>query len=709
MKNLLFIVLLLFIMISCDSQRSNDRREARDYLKTETGEEKNARMQWWRDAGFGMFIHWGLYAVPAGQYGEETNHAEWIQETANIPVKEYEKYAELFNPLKYNASEWVRMAKDAGMKYIVITSKHHDGFCLWDSKVSGYDVADRTPYKKDLLRDLADACEKEGIILCFYHSIMDWNHPYAQGANYPDYNYGKGPNPEFHKYVDEYMIPQLEELLSNYGKLGVLWFDGEWINEWTEDQGKELYNHLRNIQPDLIINNRVGKGRQGMEGMNAYEDAAGDFGTPEQGILEGTSDMDWESCMTMNNHWGYNKFDSNFKSSKVLIHNLIDIAAKGGNYLLNVGPTADGLFPQESIDRLEEIGKWMKINGEVIHNSRGTKHYREGKSIYYINNDDNKYLYAVFTEWPGNSLHLKYADPEDNSEITLLGYDNALTWEDRHLEGVRVILPDEWQSEQNRPCEHAWVIKMAGKQAKVADAPVFYIDGEEVKSKALFSDTAIVELKSSTPGSKILYTFDGTCPGKGSIVYDQPVKVNSSAIIKAISVKEGYVDSQVSKINILQSSTYKGIEYDSPYSTKYDALGDLSLGDGIFGEKENYHENWLGFEGVDFIVTFDLGYETAVSQVSVNFLQSIRSWIFFPEYLEVSSSLDGVYFSPLASLKIPKVQAADETEAHLFELTLPKTRAHYIRIYAKNIGVCPEWHTGAGGKAWLFVDEVIIK
>jgi len=264
MKNIFLTTLVVLIAVSCGPPQTKQKAHNIDYIKTETQDAKNNRMLWWRDAGFGMFIHWGLYAVPAGQYGDETNHAEWIQETANIPVKEYELYADQFNPIKYNASEWVTLAKDAGMKYIVITSKHHDGFCLWDSKVSDYDIVDRTPYKKDLLKDLAEACEKEGIKLCFYHSIMDWNHPNAQGVNYPDYNYGEGPNPEFPKYSKEYMIPQLEELLSNYGNIGVLWFDGEWITEWTEEQGKSLYNHLRNIQPDLIINNRVGKGRQGM-------------------------------------------------------------------------------------------------------------------------------------------------------------------------------------------------------------------------------------------------------------------------------------------------------------------------------------------------------------------------------------------------------------------------------------------------------------
>ena len=300
-------LLLAVILSGCNPQ-------PKDYLH-ESQKEKDKRMEWWRDAGFGMFIHWGIYSVPAGVYKDQALYAEWIMNQAHIPKKEYEKFAAEFNPVKFNAEAWVKMAKDAGMKYIVITSKHHDGFCMWDSKVSDYDIMDRTPFKRDVLKELSKACKKEGIRLCFYHSIMDWHQPWENAEEFP-------------KYREEYLKPQLKELLTNYGDIGVLWFDGEWIKEWTEEQGRDLYNYARNLQPDIIINNRVGKGRSGMQGMNKDEKAVGDFGTPEQEILEGTSTLDWESCMTMNNHWGYASYDKNFKSAETLIHNLIDIAAK---------------------------------------------------------------------------------------------------------------------------------------------------------------------------------------------------------------------------------------------------------------------------------------------------------------------------------------------------------------------------------------------
>ncbi len=332
---------------------------------------KDERMEWWRDARFGMFVHWGLYAVPAGTYqGRRVDGiGEWIMNSAHIPVAEYEKFAGQFNPVGFNADEWVRTARNAGMKYIVITSKHHEGFSLWDSKVTDYDIMDATPFKRDILAELAKACKKYKVKLCFYYSIMDWHHPDAQAPFYPNYNDTSKSNPNFSRYVETYMKPQLAELINNYGPLGVLWFDGEWIKDWTEPQGKALYAWLRELQPDLIINNRVGKGRQGMEGLNKSDDEyAGDFGTPEQQIpATGLPGVDWETCMTMNDTWGFKSYDDNWKSSEDLIRKLADIASKGGNFLLNVGPTPEGLIPQPSVDRLEAMGKWMAVNSESIY------------------------------------------------------------------------------------------------------------------------------------------------------------------------------------------------------------------------------------------------------------------------------------------------------------------------------------------------------
>lgn len=331
---------------------------------------KDERMKWWREARFGMFIHWGIYSVPAGTYKSEQipGIGEWIMQRAKIPVEEYEQFAKQFNPVKFDADKWVRIAKNAGIKYIVITSKHHDGFCLWNSKLTDYDIVDATPFKRDVLKELSKACKEHDIKLCFYHSIMDWHHPDAQAPFYPNYNDTKQSNPNFNRYVEGYMKPQLKELITNYGPLGVLWFDGEWIKDWTEPQGKELYNYVLSLQSDIIINNRIGKGRKGMEGMSKDKESSGDFGTPEQQIpATGLPGVDWETCMTMNDTWGYKSHDHNWKSTEDLLHKLADIASKGGNFLLNVGPAAEGLIPQASVERLAAMGEWMKVNSESIY------------------------------------------------------------------------------------------------------------------------------------------------------------------------------------------------------------------------------------------------------------------------------------------------------------------------------------------------------
>jgi len=336
----------------------------------EDKEQRDERMKWWREARFGMFIHWGLYSVPAGTYkGKQIpGIGEWIMENADIPVVEYEKFAKQFNPVKFNADQWVQTARNAGMKYIVITSKHHDGFCLWDSKVTNYDIMDATPFKRDILKELSVACKKHGIRLCFYHSIMDWHHPDAQAPFHPNYNDGSRTNPNFSRYVKNYLKPQIKELITNYGPLGVMWFDGEWIKDWTEPQGVDLYNHVRSLQPNIIVNNRVGKGRKSMQGMTRENYFAGDFGTPEQEIPPtGLPGVDWETCMTMNDTWGFKSYDHNWKSAEDLLRKLVDIAGKGGNFLLNVGPTSEGLIPQASVERLAAMGQWMERNSESIY------------------------------------------------------------------------------------------------------------------------------------------------------------------------------------------------------------------------------------------------------------------------------------------------------------------------------------------------------
>ncbi len=327
--------------------------EGLDPYADESREERDARMKWWREARFGMFIHWGVYAVPAGTYNGKRidGIGEWIMNRGKIPCAEYQAYAKQFNPVKYDADEWVRIARDAGMKYIVITSKHHDGFALFATKASKWNVVDATPYGKDLLRPLAEACAKHGIRLGLYYSqAQDWNNPGGAAAGG---HWDKAQDGSMDEYIRNVAVPQVREILTNY-PLSVLWWDTP--VDMNKERADMLIPLLR-LRPGIIHNNRLGGGYKG------------DTETPEQ-FIPATGypgDRDWETCMTMNDTWGYKSYDDNWKSTETLIRNLVDIASKGGNYLLNVGPTAEGLIPAPSVERLKEIGTWMKVNGEAIY------------------------------------------------------------------------------------------------------------------------------------------------------------------------------------------------------------------------------------------------------------------------------------------------------------------------------------------------------
>ena len=346
------------------------------------------RTAWWQHDKFGMFIHWGVYAVPADS---SKGIAEWYMHNHKIPVPEYERFTTQFNPVKFNADKWVRIAKDAGMKYIIITSKHHDGFCMFDSKLTKYDIIDATPFSRDPMKELAEACKRHDIKLGFYHSIMDWHHP--DYTPHREWEQKERPESEadFDRYI-EYMKGQLRELVTNYAPVSVLWFDGGWEGDAEKHHSKEVVAMVRSLNPDIIINDRI----------NLPEDHA----TPEQHIPMDAlpDDRLWETCMTMNDTWGYSRNDDNWKSVEDLVRKLVDIAHKGGNFLLNVGPTELGEIPQPSIDRLRAIGDWMKVNGESIYGTSKSPWRRvlfNGRCTAKGN-----MLYLHFFDWPSKPVPL---------------------------------------------------------------------------------------------------------------------------------------------------------------------------------------------------------------------------------------------------------------------------------------------------------------
>ncbi len=335
------------------------QRMTRTALSASGGQRDEARLDprldWWREARFGMFIHWGLYALPAGRWESRRipGIGEWIMKHALIGVDEYERLAAEFNPVSFDADAWARLAAEAGQKYMVITAKHHDGFCMFATEQTDYNIVDATPFGRDPMAELAEACRRHGIKFGFYYSqTQDWHHPNGDG-NYWDFD---EDSKDFDHYVQHYVKPQVRELLTQYGDICLIWFDTP--RRMTEAQSRDLLDYVHELQPDCLVSGRVGNtlGDYASTGDNAIPDVA--------------IDIDWETPATINDTWGFKSDDNNWKSSQELIRKLVDIVSKGGNYLLNVGPTAEGIIPEQSAERLRAMGAWLGAHGETVYGSR---------------------------------------------------------------------------------------------------------------------------------------------------------------------------------------------------------------------------------------------------------------------------------------------------------------------------------------------------
>lgn len=358
--------------------------------------EQEDKKIWWQESRFGMFIHIGIYSLK--------EKGEWVMYVEQIPVKEYEELAKEYNPELFDAEDYVKLAKETGMKYIVVTAKHHDGFSMFKTSVSPYNIVDSTPFGRDIIAELAKACEKYEVRLCIYYShVREWHHPHAQSLEmHSPYRYGNYGNfwdyPDENKknlqiYIDEFDKPQLKELLTQYGPIGIIWFDTPSLIR--PDQAQELIELIKELQPDCLVNSRVG------DNTDTDYYSLGDCEVPDF-----NTGIDFETPMTICNDWGYNnKPDNHYRDVKELLHNLIDIISLGGNYLLNVGPDPKGLIPEEAQIRLKAIGEWMKVNKESVYATKASPFPAKPSWGRITSKDDILYLHVY--HW--------------NKEITLTG------------------------------------------------------------------------------------------------------------------------------------------------------------------------------------------------------------------------------------------------------------------------------------------------
>ena len=433
---------------------------------------REQRIEWWREARFGMFIHWGLYAIPGGVWKDKVHaagYSEWLMFDEKIPAKEYAQLAGKFNPAQFDAAAWTALAKKAGMKYLVLTTKHHDGFSMFKSALTPYNVADATPFKRDVTGELADACRGAGLRFgCYYSIDRDWYRPQGPGNNYKQTNVWDFPDStrgDFDRYVATFAQPQVEELLTKY-RPDLLWFDE--IDMKSDAQVESLYQSIRRLRPECVINSRI----QGCRFPAQIPPPHCDYiSTGDNEIADKNIGFEWENPGSMNTSYGFNRNDHNWVSAKDVVSRLVEIVSKGGNYLLNVGPTPEGLIPQPCIERLQEVGAWMDVNGEAIYGTspwrlthegqarKGSQASKDGEaSVPICFTAKGNSVYVICLAWPEQQVVVKALGKQglpgkSIAAVCMLGSKDAVGWRQSDA-GLTLTVPPK------PPCQHAFVYRI---------------------------------------------------------------------------------------------------------------------------------------------------------------------------------------------------------------------------------------------------------
>ncbi|MBL8899954.1 MAG: alpha-L-fucosidase [Planctomycetes bacterium] len=484
------------------------------------------RDDWWREARFGLFVHWGLYALTEGRSGERDDYGEWIRDTARIPEREYRALAERFDARGFEPRAWARLAREAGMRYVVFTAKHHDGFCLFDSEHTTFD-SQGSAAQRDLTLEVVEAFRSEGLRVGLYYSILDWDHP----DYLPRRAWDERPaeDADFLRY-EAYLRAQVKELLTRYGAIDLLWFDGQWEGTWSHASGLALHELCRELRPAILVNNRVDKGRA--EDGSTTPGFAGDFATPEQVVPGEALEGPWETCLTMNSHWGWNAADAQWKSTRELVRTLIDVASKGGNLLLNVGPRGDGSFPPQAVERLQQIGAWMAQNSESI---RGTEASPIGAFPWgratWKPREKGGTLYLHVFDWPENGvLRVPGVGNRDNLRVRVLADTTLKPRMQVENDGLVLRLP----LRDADPAALSLTIAI-----EIGEEPIFHRAPLVYAPSQVFVDPIEVRIAPGSPKLRVRYTLDGSEPTASSLFYEGPFELTTSAELRARNFQDG--------------------------------------------------------------------------------------------------------------------------------------------------------------------------
>ena len=729
MKSIKVLLLLLFLGVASFAQE-------KEFEANWKSLDSRPIPSWFEDAKFGIFIHWGPYSVPA--WSPKGTYSEWYQywlqskslfgngNFSGAEVFDYQKntygeestyydFGEMFTADLFNPDEWANLFEKSGAKYIVVTSKHHDGYCLWPSKEANdrgfaWNSVDVGAHR-DLLGDLTEAVRKTDVKMGFYYSLYEWYHPLWLNDR--------------ESFVVDHFHPQFKDLVESY-QPDLLWGDGEWEMDSKSWKTPKLMQWLYNessVKNNIVINDRWGQ-----ETRNNY---GGYFTTEYESDVN--FDRPWEECRGMGFSFGYNRNEDiqDYNSAKTMVLMLCDIVSQGGTLLLDIGPDSRGRIPVIMQERLLQIGDWLNVNGDAIYSSRKWKNSvqwsdgdrdckEEGKS--YVGGDyiikqtidpispncavkemfftyKNGNLFAIVPKWPEDNLVVKNLNLKDESRVIFLDSGDTLSW--KNVDGnVEISIPN--YNPNSIRNDLAFVFKITDVKAFCTNPTIkSFQDG--------FCEKVDIEL-STGKNAKVFYTIDGSTPTKKSTLYKGIFSVEKSVEIKCVAFENGKNSSDIISENITFHDQVKNIELEFYPSNKFSAKGVISLMDNVEGSLGHNDGNWLGFESVDAEMMIDFGKKRKINKISVGCLESQKSWIFAPKTVEYYTSSDGdVEFTKIGELFFDSDVKSDEIRRVVIEKEFDTKKSRFLKIIVKNIATCPTWHDGAGEKSWLFVDEIVIE